>query len=110
MKMMNDEPVYVTVFWRPSIRVAAIDSGLEREGNSFVRTLLTFTGNWTVLTPESCLSIAISWSAVPEQPLDVTANGFPQGATKKAVRCLQARYSILGQKEMVVVQAPFTTV
>ncbi|EFB18017.1 hypothetical protein PANDA_017575, partial [Ailuropoda melanoleuca] len=37
---------------------------------------------------------AISWSAVPEQPLDVTANGFPQGATKKAVRCLQARSRI----------------
>ncbi|XP_059009312.1 tRNA-specific adenosine deaminase 1 isoform X1 [Mustela lutreola] len=37
---------------------------------------------------------AISWSAVPEQPLDVTANGFPQGTTKKAIRCLQARSRI----------------
>nr|XP_012422343.1 PREDICTED: tRNA-specific adenosine deaminase 1 [Odobenus rosmarus divergens] len=37
---------------------------------------------------------AISWSAVPEQPLDVTTNGFPQGTTKKAIRCLQARSRI----------------
>ncbi|XP_074170660.1 tRNA-specific adenosine deaminase 1 isoform X5 [Rhinolophus sinicus] len=37
---------------------------------------------------------AISWSAVPEQPLDVTANGFPQGATKKGIRSLQARSRI----------------
>ncbi|XP_010607789.1 tRNA-specific adenosine deaminase 1 isoform X1 [Fukomys damarensis] len=37
---------------------------------------------------------AISWSAVPEQPLDVTANGFPQGTTKKGIRNLQARSRI----------------
>ncbi|XP_037672396.1 tRNA-specific adenosine deaminase 1 isoform X2 [Choloepus didactylus] len=37
---------------------------------------------------------AISWSAVPEQPLDVTANGFPQGTTKKGVKSLQARSRI----------------
>ncbi|XP_025124201.2 tRNA-specific adenosine deaminase 1 isoform X5 [Bubalus bubalis] len=37
---------------------------------------------------------AISWSAVPEQPLDVTANGFPQGTTKKGIGCLQARSRI----------------
>ncbi|XP_025282652.1 tRNA-specific adenosine deaminase 1 isoform X4 [Canis lupus dingo] len=37
---------------------------------------------------------AISWSAVPEQPLDVTANGFPQGTTKKGIRCLQASSSV----------------
>ncbi|XP_077610160.1 tRNA-specific adenosine deaminase 1 isoform X2 [Crocuta crocuta] len=37
---------------------------------------------------------AISWSAVPEQPLDVTANGFPQGTTKKGISCLQARSRI----------------
>ncbi|KAK2085474.1 tRNA-specific adenosine deaminase 1 [Saguinus oedipus] len=43
---------------------------------------------------------AISWSAVPEQPLDVTAGGFPQGTTKKIIGSLQARYSILGQEEM----------
>nr|KAF6406025.1 adenosine deaminase tRNA specific 1 [Molossus molossus] len=52
---------------------------------------------------------AISWSAVPEQPLDVTANGFPQGTTKKGIRSLQARYSILGQKEMVAVYSHRTT-
>ncbi|XP_006888887.1 PREDICTED: tRNA-specific adenosine deaminase 1 [Elephantulus edwardii] len=37
---------------------------------------------------------AISWSAVSEQPLDVTANGFPQGTTKKAISNLQARSRI----------------
>uniref|UniRef100_G1QAS7 tRNA-specific adenosine deaminase 1 n=1 Tax=Myotis lucifugus TaxID=59463 RepID=G1QAS7_MYOLU len=37
---------------------------------------------------------AISWSAVPEQPLDVSANGFPQGTTKKGIRSLQARSQI----------------
>ncbi|XP_038610057.1 tRNA-specific adenosine deaminase 1 isoform X2 [Tachyglossus aculeatus] len=37
---------------------------------------------------------AISWSAVPEQPLDVTSNGFRQGATKKAIGSLQARSKI----------------
>ncbi|XP_060041125.1 tRNA-specific adenosine deaminase 1 isoform X3 [Erinaceus europaeus] len=37
---------------------------------------------------------AISWSAVPEQPLDVTANGFPQGMTKKGIRNLQIRSRI----------------
>ncbi|XP_006860219.1 PREDICTED: tRNA-specific adenosine deaminase 1 [Chrysochloris asiatica] len=37
---------------------------------------------------------AISWSAVSEQPLDVTVNGFPQGATKKRISSLQARSRI----------------
>ncbi|XP_075392905.1 tRNA-specific adenosine deaminase 1 [Tenrec ecaudatus] len=37
---------------------------------------------------------AISWSAVSEQPLDVTANGFPQGTTKKGIGSLQARSRI----------------
>ncbi|XP_046290812.1 tRNA-specific adenosine deaminase 1 isoform X4 [Marmota monax] len=37
---------------------------------------------------------AISWAAVPEQPLDVTANGFPQGTTKKGIGSLQARSRI----------------
>lgn len=37
---------------------------------------------------------AISWSAVPDHPLDVTANGFPQGTTKKEIGSLQARSRI----------------
>ncbi|KAM9607535.1 tRNA-specific adenosine deaminase 1 isoform 1-T1 [Trichechus inunguis] len=37
---------------------------------------------------------AISWSAVSEQPLDVTANGFPQGITKKGINNHQARSRI----------------
>uniref|UniRef100_A0A8I6GI65 tRNA-specific adenosine deaminase 1 n=1 Tax=Rattus norvegicus TaxID=10116 RepID=A0A8I6GI65_RAT len=37
---------------------------------------------------------AISWSAVPQQPLDVTANGFPQGTTKKEIGSPRARSRI----------------
>ncbi|GAB1293681.1 tRNA-specific adenosine deaminase 1 [Apodemus speciosus] len=37
---------------------------------------------------------AISWSAVPQQPLDVTANGFPQGMTKKEIGSPRARSRI----------------
>lgn len=37
---------------------------------------------------------AISWSAVPEHPLDVTANGFPQGTTKKEIGSPRARSRI----------------
>lgn len=76
--------------------------GLQRQGNIFIKTLVGFIENWTVLTLESYLFIAISWSAVPEQPLDVTASGFPQGTTKKGIRNLQARYNTLGQKEMAI--------
>lgn len=36
-------------------------------------------------------STAISWSAVPEQPLDVTSDGFRQGTTKKGVGSHQSR-------------------
>lgn len=37
---------------------------------------------------------AISWCKIPEQPLDVTANGYKQGATKKAIGTPQARSRI----------------
>jgi len=37
-------------------------------------------------------STAISWSAVPEQPLDVTADGFRQGTTKKGIGSHQSRW------------------
>ncbi|NXX88738.1 ADAT1 deaminase, partial [Centropus bengalensis] len=39
-------------------------------------------------------SAAISWSAVPEQPLDVTSDGFRQGTTKKAIGSPQSRSKI----------------
>ncbi|XP_071423771.1 tRNA-specific adenosine deaminase 1 isoform X1 [Pithys albifrons albifrons] len=39
-------------------------------------------------------SAAISWSAVPEQPLDVTSNGFRQGTTKKGIGSHQSRSKI----------------
>ncbi|NXG75316.1 ADAT1 deaminase, partial [Baryphthengus martii] len=41
----------------------------------------------------SC-SAAISWSAVPEQPLDVTSNGFRQGTTRKGIGTHQSRSKI----------------
>ncbi|XP_067905315.1 tRNA-specific adenosine deaminase 1 isoform X2 [Heterodontus francisci] len=37
---------------------------------------------------------AISWCAVPHQPLDVSVNGFKQGATKKILGTPQARCRI----------------
>ncbi|KAL2094029.1 hypothetical protein ACEWY4_011341 [Coilia grayii] len=42
---------------------------------------------------------AISWCAVPEQPLDVTANGYKQGMTKKALGTPQAR-SLISKVEL----------
>ncbi|KAF6078458.1 hypothetical protein HJG60_009263 [Phyllostomus discolor] len=68
--------------------------GLQRQGEIFIKTALELTENRRVLTLEPYLFIAISWSAVPEQPLDVTANGFPQGTTKKRMGSLQARSRI----------------
>uniref|UniRef100_A0A8C5QH29 tRNA-specific adenosine deaminase 1 n=1 Tax=Leptobrachium leishanense TaxID=445787 RepID=A0A8C5QH29_9ANUR len=37
---------------------------------------------------------AVSWSAVPHQALDVTANGYRQGTTKKAIGSPQSRSRI----------------
>ncbi|NXI35618.1 ADAT1 deaminase, partial [Galbula dea] len=39
-------------------------------------------------------SAAISWSAVPDQPLDVTSDGFRQGTTKKGIGSCQSRSKI----------------
>ncbi|XP_015148092.2 tRNA-specific adenosine deaminase 1 isoform X1 [Gallus gallus] len=39
-------------------------------------------------------SAAISWSAVPEGPLDVTSDGFRQGTTKKGIGSPQSRSKI----------------
>lgn len=35
--------------------------------------------------------VAISWCNVTEQPLDVTANGYKQGVTKKLLGTAKAR-------------------
>lgn len=40
----------------------------------------------------TCVS-AISWCNVTEQPLDVTANGYKHGVTKKALGTAKARWS-----------------
>ncbi|XP_075045248.1 tRNA-specific adenosine deaminase 1 isoform X2 [Mixophyes fleayi] len=37
---------------------------------------------------------AVSWCAVPNQPVDVTANGYRQGTTKKAIGSPQSRSRI----------------
>lgn len=42
---------------------------------------------------------AISWCQVTEQPLDVTANGYKQGVTKKALGTAKAR-SLLCKREL----------
>ncbi|KGL78658.1 tRNA-specific adenosine deaminase 1 [Tinamus guttatus] len=49
------------------------------------------TNSKTKLVP---CGAAISWSAVPEQPLDVTSNGFRQGTTKKDIGSHQSRSKI----------------
>ncbi|NWI26762.1 ADAT1 deaminase, partial [Sula dactylatra] len=49
------------------------------------------TNSKTKLVP---CSAAISWSAVPEQPLDVTSDGFRQGTTKKGIGSPQSRSKI----------------
>ncbi|PKK23852.1 adenosine deaminase, tRNA-specific 1 [Columba livia] len=49
------------------------------------------THNKTKLVP---CSAAISWSAVPEQPLDVTSDGVRQGTTKKRIGSQQSRSKI----------------
>ncbi|NXH30180.1 ADAT1 deaminase, partial [Myiagra hebetior] len=49
------------------------------------------TSSKTKLVP---CSAAISWSAVPEQPLDVTSDGFRQGTTKKGIGSHQSRSKI----------------
>uniref|UniRef100_A0A8C6JZV2 tRNA-specific adenosine deaminase 1 n=1 Tax=Melopsittacus undulatus TaxID=13146 RepID=A0A8C6JZV2_MELUD len=49
------------------------------------------TNSKTKLVP---CSAAISWSAVPEQPLDVTSDGFRQGTTKKMIGSHQSRSKI----------------
>ncbi|XP_028843765.1 tRNA-specific adenosine deaminase 1 isoform X2 [Denticeps clupeoides] len=42
---------------------------------------------------------AISWSAVPNQPVDVTATGYKHGVTKKALGTAQAR-SLISKVEL----------
>ncbi|KFP81234.1 tRNA-specific adenosine deaminase 1, partial [Acanthisitta chloris] len=49
------------------------------------------TNSKTKLVP---CGAAISWSAVPEQPLDVTSDGFRQGTTKKRIGSHQSRSKI----------------
>ncbi|XP_026712831.1 tRNA-specific adenosine deaminase 1 isoform X1 [Athene cunicularia] len=49
------------------------------------------TNSKTKLVP---CSAAISWSAVPEQPLDVTSDGFRQGTTTKSIGSHQSRSKI----------------
>ncbi|XP_077568000.1 tRNA-specific adenosine deaminase 1 isoform X3 [Stigmatopora nigra] len=43
---------------------------------------------------------AVSWCNVPDQPLDVTANGFKQGVTKRALSTSKARSSVLCKLEL----------
>ncbi|XP_062923159.1 tRNA-specific adenosine deaminase 1 isoform X1 [Mobula hypostoma] len=47
---------------------------------------------------------AISWSAIPDQPLDVSVNGYKQGATKKILGTPQARCRICKAELFVLFQ------
>ncbi|XP_051884354.1 tRNA-specific adenosine deaminase 1 [Pristis pectinata] len=51
---------------------------------------------------------AISWSAIPDQPLDVSVNGYKQGATKKILGTPQARCRICKAELFVVFQELLT--
>ncbi|XP_036391407.1 tRNA-specific adenosine deaminase 1 [Megalops cyprinoides] len=42
---------------------------------------------------------AISWCAIPDRPLDVTANGYKQGVTKKAIGTEKSR-SLISKAEL----------
>ncbi|XP_048829616.1 tRNA-specific adenosine deaminase 1 [Brienomyrus brachyistius] len=75
--------------WRPQL----LQSGLEfahshAQTNQANREALA---SRTGLGRVSPCGAAISWCAVPDRPLDVTSNGYKQGATKKALSTSQAR-------------------
>ncbi|NXY21291.1 ADAT1 deaminase, partial [Atrichornis clamosus] len=70
--------------------VKLLQSGLQFE-HSRQAIQEVQTNSKTKLVP---CSAAISWSAVPEQPLDVTSNGFRQGTTKKGIGSHQSRSKI----------------
>lgn len=58
---------------------------------------LTLLGNFPDSTPTLCVCVrvcvtAISWCNVTEQPLDVTANGYRHGVTKKDMGTAKARW------------------
>lgn len=55
-------------------------------------------------------STAISWSAVPEQPLDVTSDGFRQGTTKKRIGSLQSRYAnvVMSEWRYLICELPLS--
>ncbi|XP_053843454.1 tRNA-specific adenosine deaminase 1 isoform X4 [Vidua macroura] len=70
--------------------VKLLQSGLQFE-HSRQAIQEVQTNSKTKLVP---CSAAISWSAVPEQPLDVTSDGFRQGTTKKGIGSRQSRSKI----------------
>ncbi|KAE8608766.1 hypothetical protein XENTR_v10011599 [Xenopus tropicalis] len=69
-------------------RVQIIQSDLEFQHG---RHALTKKDATRKLVP---CGAAVSWSAVPHHPLDVTANGYRQGTTRKAIGSPQCRSRI----------------
>ncbi|XP_067235692.1 tRNA-specific adenosine deaminase 1 [Chanodichthys erythropterus] len=87
--------------------VRGLPSGFSVRAPELLQASLEFTHNHTHTESKhthsqgriSPCGAAISWSAVSQQPLDVTANGYKQGVTKKALGTLQAR-SLISKVEL----------
>ncbi|CAH2324033.1 lysine--tRNA ligase isoform X1 [Pelobates cultripes] len=78
--------------WTLMAAFIQVESGQDQ---SVTRKKVVSMGTGTKCVGQSKLSkTAVSWSAVPLQPLDVTANGYRQGTTKKAIGSPQSRSRI----------------
>ncbi|KAK7117123.1 hypothetical protein R3I94_022625 [Phoxinus phoxinus] len=87
--------------------VRGLPSGFSIQAPELLQASLEFTHNHTHTESKhthtqgriSPCGAAISWCAVSQHPLDVTANGYKQGVTKKALGTLQAR-SLISKVEL----------
>ncbi|XP_053305349.1 tRNA-specific adenosine deaminase 1 [Spea bombifrons] len=82
------------------LKVESLPEGFRIEKVQVLQSKLHFHHGRDALMEKGCTrklvpcGAAVSWSAVPHQPLDVTANGYRQGTTKKAIGSPQSRSRI----------------
>ncbi|XP_051978752.1 tRNA-specific adenosine deaminase 1 isoform X2 [Xyrauchen texanus] len=87
--------------------VSDLPSGFSVQSPELLLSGLEFTHNHTQTETKhihtqgriSPCGAAISWCAVSQQPLDVSANGYKQGVTKKKLSSVQAR-SLISKVEL----------
>ncbi|XP_016408097.1 tRNA-specific adenosine deaminase 1 [Sinocyclocheilus rhinocerous] len=87
--------------------VRDLPSGFSAHDPEILQSTLGFPNNHTHTEAKhthtqgriSPCGAAISWCAISQQPLDVTANGYKQGVTKKALGTWQAR-SLISKVEL----------